>query len=154
MRTCSGKWYQVDLLQRICTCGRFQYNDIPCGHAVAVIQRYRPPPPTTQCNARDYIARNLTFAAMNAIYTQVMPPVDVGGLQVPLRPELWECRPPLFKKPKGCPLTARIAAKEQRARRAARAGALPDIPNHIQRCSRCREEGHNVLKCRALPEGM
>jgi hypothetical protein len=28
-------------------------------------------------------------------------------------------------------------------------------PNHrIQRCSRCREEGHNVLNCRALPEGM
>ena len=42
VHTFSGKWYQVDLLQRICTCGRFQYNDIPCGHAVAVIQRYIP----------------------------------------------------------------------------------------------------------------
>ena len=46
--------------------------------------------------------------------------------------------------------TARITAREQRARRAAHAGALPDIPNRIQRC---REEGHNVLNC-ALPEGM
>ena len=94
----SGKWYQVDLLHRICTCGRFQYNDISRGHAVAVIQRYRPPPPTPQRNARDYTARNLTVAAMVITYTQVMPPVDVGPLQAPPQPELWECRPPLFKK--------------------------------------------------------
>ena len=28
----------VDLLARTCTYGHFQYNDIPCGHAIAVIQ--------------------------------------------------------------------------------------------------------------------
>ena len=83
-----------------------------------------------------------------------MPQVGVGALQVPPQPELWECRPPLFKKLKGRPQPARITAGEQRARRAAYAGALPDITNRIQRCSRCREEGHNVLNCRALPEGM
>ena len=77
---------------------------------------------------------------MVASYTQVMPPVDVGALQVPPQPELWECRPPLFKKLKGRPQTARITAREQRARRAAHAGALPDILNHIQRYSQCREE--------------
>jgi len=44
----SGNWYQVDLVQWICACGRFKYNDIPCGHATVVIQRYRPPPPTSQ----------------------------------------------------------------------------------------------------------
>ena len=34
----SGRWYAVDLLVRTCSCGRFQCNNIPCGHAVAVIQ--------------------------------------------------------------------------------------------------------------------
>ena len=56
-----------------------------------------------------------------------------------------------IQKLEGRPQTARITAREQRARRAAHAGALPDIPNRIQRC---REEGHNVLNCRALPEGI
>jgi hypothetical protein len=56
-----------------------------------------------------------------------------------------------IQKLEGRPQTARTTAREQRARRAAHAGALPDIPNRIQRC---REEDHNVLNCRALPEGM
>ena len=25
----SGRWYAVDLLAHTCSCGRFQYNDIP-----------------------------------------------------------------------------------------------------------------------------
>ena len=35
---------------------------------------------------------------------------------------------------------AHITAEEQQARRAAPDGALPDILNHIQRYSQCREE--------------
>ena len=88
---------------------------------------------------------------MVATYTQVMPPIDVSALQVPPQPKLWECQPPLLKIPKQ---TAHITGEEQHARRAAHAGALPDILNHIQRYSQCREEGHYVLNCRALPEGM
>ena len=43
---------------------------------------------------------------------------------------------PYLKKLKGRPQTARITAGEQRARRAAHAGALPDIPNRIQQRGR------------------
>ena len=64
--TFSGKRYQVDLLQ---PCGRFKYNDIPCGHAASVIQTYRLPPPIPRRNARDNIACNITVAAMIATYT-------------------------------------------------------------------------------------
>ena len=69
---------------------------------------------------------------MVATYTQVMPPIDVSALQVPPQPKLWECQPPLLKIPKGRLQTAHITAEEQQARRAAHAGALSDILNHIQ----------------------
>jgi hypothetical protein len=132
------------------------HHDIPCGHAVAVIQRFRPPAPSPQRNPRDYIPYNLTVAAMVATYSQSLPPIDVGALQAPPGdPALWECRPPLFKKAKGRPQTARLTAGEQRGRRAAWRGALPEVPDRVpQRCSRCRQEGHNILNCRALPDGL
>jgi hypothetical protein len=120
VHTYSGKCYHVDLLRRTCSCGRFQYHHIPCGHAVAVIQQFRPPAPSPQRNPRDYIPYNLTVAAMVATYSQSLPPIDVGALQAPPGdPALWECRPPLFRKAKGRPQTARLTAGEQRGRRAA-----------------------------------
>ena len=35
-----AKKYIVNLNTRMCSCGRFQYHEIPCGHAIAVL-RYR-----------------------------------------------------------------------------------------------------------------
>ena len=145
VHTFSGKRYRVDLLRLISTCGQLQYNDIPCGHAAAVIQRYRPPPTIPQRNAWDYIHcpqhhsccydRLVHTSHASRRYrwiTSASTARAVGAL------------PPLFRKPKGRPQTVSISAGEQRARRA-RAGLLPDLRTHIQRFSRCREEGHNVL---------
>jgi len=51
VHTYSGKWYQVDLLRRTCSCGRFQYHDIPCGHTgLVVIRSVRP----EACPGLDY----------------------------------------------------------------------------------------------------
>ena len=89
---------------------------------------------------------------MVATYSQSLPPIDVGALQAPPGdPALWECRPPLFKKAKGRPQTARLTAEEQRGRRAAWRGAMLRSPIG---CRRCRQEGHNILNCRALPDGL
>jgi hypothetical protein len=43
----SDKQYVVHLEARTCTCGRFEINDIPCGHAVALILRLRKQPRDT-----------------------------------------------------------------------------------------------------------
>jgi hypothetical protein len=95
-------------------------HDIPCGRAIAVIQRFRPLAPSPQRNPRGYIPYNLAIAAMVATYSQSLPPIDVGTLHTPPGDSaLWECRPPLFKKAKGRPQTARLTAGEQRGRRAA-----------------------------------
>ena len=64
------------------------------------------------------------------------------------------CHAPLFKKARGRPQTARLTAREQRTRLAAYNGALENIPDRVQRCSRCREEGHNVTRCPTLPAGL
>ena len=147
-----GKWYVVDLDARTCTCGHFQYDDIPCRHAVAVIQNYRSPDGAqARRSARDFVTYNLTLAAFRTTYDgPVMPPIGIATLALH---ENEPCHAPLFKKARGRPQTARLAAGEQRARLAAYNGALENIPDHVQRCSHCREEGHNVTRCPALPAG-
>ena len=84
-----------------------------------------------------------------------MPAIEVGSLEFRMN-EAGNplCRAPLFKKPRGRPQTARMSAGKQRARTAHALGALPDVPDRVQRCSRCRQEGHNIRNCRALPEGL
>ena len=146
-----GKWYVVDLLASTCTCGHFQYNDIPCGHAIAVIQEYRDPAGDQRRSARDFIPYNLTLETFKAAYAEPMLPVEVEGLE-PQGDN--DCRAPLFKKARGRPQTARLTAGEQRAREAAWNGALQNIPDRVQHCSRCGREGHNVLRCPAIPAGL
>ena len=56
-------------------------------------------------------------------------------------------------KARGHPQTARRVAGEQRVRHAAWNGALEELPNSIQRYSRCDGEGYSILRCRTLPAG-
>ena len=66
------KWYAVDLHRRTCSCGRFGYNDVPCGHAIAVIQGFRAAGNEgPQRSARDFVSYNLTVAALKATYARV-----------------------------------------------------------------------------------
>ena len=44
-------------------------------------------------------------------------------------------------------------AGEQRGRQTAWNGALQNIPDRVQRCTRCGQEGHNVVRCPAIPAG-
>ena len=60
-----------------CLC---QYNDIPCGHAIAVMQTYQVPAGGQRRSARDFIPYNLTLEAFKATYVEPMLPVEVEGL--------------------------------------------------------------------------
>ena len=94
-----------------------------------------------------------------------MAPVEIAGLEVRyanLNPADGEagvalersplCRAPNFKKARGRQQTARRTAGERRARLANLIGVV-QVPDRVQRGSRCRGEGHNVRTCRALPPG-
>ena len=100
-----GKWYNVDRLQHTCRCGHFQYNEVPCGHAIAVIRAAEHGAP------RDFVPYNLTVPSLRAAYAAPMAPVEIAGLEVHytnLNPADGEarvalersplCRAPNFKK--------------------------------------------------------
>ena len=63
-----GKWYVIDLLESACTCGHFQYNDIPCRHAIAVVQEHHDPAGGQCRSVRQFIPYNLTLEAFKAAY--------------------------------------------------------------------------------------
>ena len=85
----------------------------------------------------------------------IVAPIAVSAVQALPQPELWiACHLYLINQ-RGVPRLHALRPASSARVVLAWAGNLPDIPNCIiQRCSRCREEGHNVLNCRALPEGM
>ena len=112
-----------------------------------MIQGYHDPAGGPRRSVRDFVVYNLTAPAFRATYAAPMPPVEIAGLQ-PRNNML--CRAPLIKKARGRPQTARLTSGEQRARVAAFNGALQNIPDRIQHCSRYHE-GHNILRCRAQP---
>ena len=145
-----GKWY-VDLLASTCTCGHFQYSDIPRGHAIAVIQTYRDPAGGQCRSAREFIPYSFTLEAFKATCAEPMLLVDVDGLEPQGEND---CRAPLFKKARGRPQTARLTAGEQRAWEAAWNKALQNVPDRVLHCSRRGREGHSVLRCPAIPTGL
>ena len=104
----SRKRYLVDFEVRACTCDNFQYGDIPCGHADAVIQTYRSPDGAqARRSARDFVAYNLALTAFRVTYDF---PVEIATL-APHENE--PCRTPLFKKARGRSQTARLTAGGQ-----------------------------------------
>ena len=143
-----GKWYAVGLLTSTCTCGHFQYNDIPCGHAIVVIQTYRDPAGGQRRSAREFITYNRRLDAFKATDTESMLPVDVEP-----RGEN-NCRAPLFKEACGRPLTACLRAGEPRAREAVWHGTLQNIPDRTLHCSSCGQECYNVERCPVIPAGI
>ena len=44
----------------------------------------------------------------------------------------------------------RLTAGELRGRQAAWNGALQNIPDRVRRCTRCGQEGNNVVRCPAI----
>ena len=148
-----GKWYVVDLLASTCTCRHFQYDDIPCGHAIAVIQTYRDPAGGQRRSVREFISYNFTFEAFKAICAGPMRPVEVEGLE-PQGDNDCRLGAPLLKKARGRPQTACLTLSKQGAGQNAWKGALQNIPDRVQHCSRCGREGHNVLHCPAIPAGL
>ena len=107
-----GKWHNVDFLQRTCSCGHFQYNQVLCGHAITVIRAADRGAP------RDLVPYDLTVPSLHAAYAVPMVPVEIAGLEVRYaisnraddeaaleRSPL--CRSLNFKKPRGRPQTAR-----------------------------------------------
>jgi hypothetical protein len=67
--------FLVDLVACTCTCGRYQVNDIPCGHAVACIIKLQKEP-------RNYIPEIFSLQKYLQTYNRNVLPVDTTELEV------------------------------------------------------------------------
>jgi len=130
----SGASYVVDIIHRCCTCGDFQYEDVPCAHAWSFMAESNIAP-------RDWMPYNLTLEAYRKVYTQHMPPVDISNLHPEEDPEHLCCAPNSKRKKPGRPPIARKVRGGQGPRRQ-------------QKCGNCGQVGHNQTKCWELPQSV
>jgi hypothetical protein len=133
----------VNLAEHTCSYGRFQFNDIPCGHAVALIYKLRGHP-------RDFIPRFFSLETYRDTYRENMRPVNINAIESLSLSEM--CLAPLLGRPRGRPKERRMRKGERKRRdtmrRAIAQGALPDVPvNAPQRCQQCNNIGHNRRTC-------
>jgi hypothetical protein len=140
--TFSGTRHAVDLAAATCTstCGHYQINRIPCGHAVALIRKLGKHP-------HDFIPAFFLMTTHRDTYRANLHPVDCTEL-----PSSVDCLQPILKKPRGRPKERRLRKAERRRRtlavRAAEAAEVPD--NAPQRCAQCGGIGHNRRTCKEI----
>ena len=104
---------------------------------------------------------NLTVPPPHAAYTVPIVPAGLEVRYANLNPAGGEAAALGRSTPQGSklqetsgrPQTACRTAGEQRAHHAKLVGTV-QVPDRVQRCSRCRVEGHNVCNRRALPPGL
>lgn len=83
--------YIVNLTDRICDCGHFQENGIPCGHAFTYIYALNHSP-------RDYVSHHFSVQTWRNTYLTNLQPVAIENL-----PVSDACQPPSLRRIQGIP---------------------------------------------------
>ena len=138
--------YIVQLDNQTCSCREWQLSSIPCGHALAVILARKEDPQT-------YVKPFFTLQAYRNTYEHaIIHPWYVDSSQ-PLQfnydtqdngddgdngdeDDDDGVLPPNTRRPTGRPKKRRI-------------DKVNPAPQRVQKCSRCREQGHSKRTCRA-----
>ncbi|XP_030506070.2 uncharacterized protein LOC115720985 [Cannabis sativa] len=85
----------VDLSSRTCTCKRFQIDQLPCGHAIAVLKDMNK-------DAYEYCSSYYTKEAMLATYGEIVYPIpNEDTWEVPEYVKSWEVQHPKEKSKSG-----------------------------------------------------
>jgi hypothetical protein len=103
----NNKVYNVDLMAGTYSCRRYQQNNLPCGHAIALVFRQG-------LNLEPWLQDTFSIARLKAQYTTPLPPIDISTL-APLTTD--RCEPPMTRVPRGRPKKERIRKDDRRARR-------------------------------------
>ncbi|KAM6554058.1 hypothetical protein CsatB_014820 [Cannabis sativa] len=118
--------FTINILERTCSCRRFQLDEIPCSHAIAVFAK-------RGLRAYDYVADYYKTATMKATYERTVHPLpNEREWTIPESMEriVW---PPKSRKPAGRPRKKRIRSKGE--------------PKVVLKCTRCGKVGHNRRTC-------
>ncbi|KAH0736956.1 hypothetical protein KY290_035661 [Solanum tuberosum] len=131
----AGRRYIVCLERKICTCGRFQYDEIPCEHAIAVLKHKNVTDMHPYCS--DYYKPD----ALEKPYEVPMVPMpDKEDWTVPdyVLDEI--VLPPRYRRLAGRPRNRRKKNADEK------------ITVNKNSCGQCGQEGHNRRTCTFFPK--
>jgi len=130
-----GIRYIVCLERKTCSCGRFQHDEIPCAHAMAVLKKKNIKDVHPYCS--DYYKHD---ALTNTYAVPMEPMPDKNDWTAP------ECvlnevvLPPRYKKMPGRPRKKRKKNPDEK------------LSTKTNCCGRCGQEGHNIRTCTFFPK--
>ncbi|KAL5548529.1 hypothetical protein UlMin_003760 [Ulmus minor] len=119
--------YCVDMALWTCTCRKFQLDQLPCDHVLAVVRK-------TPYQAYDLCSLYYTREFWHETYRGVISPIPhISSWTIPQQISEFELQPS----------DVRTVAGRRRKRR------LPSIGEELltPKCSRCKERGHNRATC-------
>ena len=148
----NGKVFLTNLARRWCSCGHFQENGIPCGHAFSIIRQVQNRSP------RDYIPQFFSLTTWRATYSTNLRPVSLEDLSqfnnlVNNQEEGEVVEPTTERRTQGRRQLLRQESGAQRrkiVRAQARLNGVQAPPSHgkgSQACRRCGVYGHNRATC-------
>ena len=155
--------FTVNLRLRICSCGHFQENYIPCGHAVSFIRAVQATSQASLPNPRDYVPYCFTALAYRQTYASNFIAITLDHLETEvlqhhlLAPQLHISAPSRERAALGRPRTVRCTVGGQRklAKAQARLNNRTPPPNNgagSQSCTKCGLYGHNSIGCESTLE--
>ncbi|XP_050229457.1 uncharacterized protein LOC126678608 [Mercurialis annua] len=126
-----SKSFIVKLSEKTCACCRFQKDELPCAHAVAIFCKYHMDP-------YQHCSHFFTKENLMKIYEPVVYPMpDQSEWDVPVEISTKKVLPPIAKIPPGRPKKQRIKGYSEGTQR--------------NKCSKCGKKGHNKKTCRGIP---
>ena len=125
-----GIRYIVCLERKTCSCGRFQHDEIPCPHAIAVLKKKNITDVHPYCS--DYYKHD---ALTNSYAIPMEPMPDKREWKAPDSVLKEVVLPPRYKKMSGRPRKKRKKNPDEK------------ITTKTNCCGRCGQEGHNKRTC-------
>ncbi|KAL8478296.1 hypothetical protein ACS0TY_030270 [Phlomoides rotata] len=126
-----NKSHNVNLHEKTCTCRRFDLDQIPCGHAVAVIRKLK-------LDVHGFCADYCKTENLRQLYSGCIYPVGhPDDWLVPVNVKSRVVLPPITRVPPGKPKGKRVPS----------AGKRRNVHRQLQVCSRCKQPGHKRVTC-------
>ncbi|PON58068.1 Zinc finger, PMZ-type [Trema orientale] len=123
--------FEVNLEEKTCSCNRFQMDELPCSHAMAVFAK-------KHLSSYDYCSKYYKKETMLATYEGTVHPVgNPKEWTIPNSISEIKLKTPKGKRKAGRPKKKRIPSAGE--------------PKAKTRCGRCKEYGHNRVTCRNPP---
>jgi len=127
--------YIVCLERKTCSCGRFQHDEIPCAHAMAVLKKKNIKDVHPYCS--DYYKHD---ALTNTYALPIEPMPDKSDWIAPESVLEEVVLPPRYKKMPGRPRKKRKKYPDEK------------ITTNTNCCGQCGQEGHNRRTCTFFPK--